>query len=360
VRSWFFDLGRVAHRLRLNDIWGTASRRLAGLVLNSLLSYIKPDVINIHNLHGAFDCGFSPDFVRVCSLHAPTVWTLHDMWSFTGRCAYAYECRKFITGCDKTCPTPTEYPALPPGRIAANWKARRRIFSRLPSVVAVSPSHWLAGEANLGFWASHEVQVIPNGLDLEVYVPLNRETARQALGIEGDAPVLMISAESFADRRKGMGVLLEALKTVAETRVTLITLGHQPPQLQIENIRLYHLGYIDHERTKVLAYNAADVLVHPALADNLPNVVVESIACGTPVIAFPVGGLPEIVRPGQSGWLSEEVSPSALAAAIAQAIRDLQDGRDLRLSCRALAKSEFGLELQASRYSELFERLAIR
>jgi glycosyltransferase involved in cell wall biosynthesis len=119
-------------------------------------------------------------------------------------------------------------------------------------------------------------------------------------------------------------------------------------------VHLHQLGYVDHERTKVLAYSAADVLVHPALLDNFPNVVMEALACGTPVVGFPVGGMPEMVSPGITGWLADEVSTQALARTLDKALDDLDRGLNLSESCRTQAEAEYDLSIQAKRYKELF------
>lgn len=322
--------------------------------LHHFLMKLRPNVINVHNLHGA---GWPPDLLAVCAHHAPTVWTLHDMWSFTGHCAYSYECEKFISGCDCKCPIPNDYPALAPNRIECSWQRRKKLFSNYPSLIAVCPSRWLAREAKRGFWKSHRVEVIPHGVNLEVYKPVEKFLARNALGIEASAPVVLTAAQNLNDRRKGGAILIEALQKVRIRPFILITLGHGSISIATDGITLHSLGYIDHERTKVLVYNAADLLVHPAIADNLPNIVMEAIACGTPVVSFAIGGTQELVRPNQTGWLANEVSSEALASTIDTALTDLHNGVNLRASCRNVAKAEYSSHLQAQRYLDLFKSL---
>lgn len=322
--------------------------------LHHLLKELHPDVINVHNLHGA---GWLPDLVQVCAQYAPTIWTLHDMWSFTGHCAYSYDCRKFIDGCDALCPIPNEYPALPSNRIAKVWHHRKKLFATNPNLIAITPSNWLAKEALSGLWSGHHVEVIPNGLPLEVYKPIDRNLARTALGVNPSGFVLLTAAQNLIERRKGGAILIESLQKIHNRPLTLITIGHGCFPIAAKGITLYSLGYIDHERTKVLAYNAADLYIHPAPVDNLPNTVMESIACGTPVVGFCIGGLPEMVSSGQTGWLANEMSPEALAEAIDSAIADLHEGVNMQEPCRAVAEAEYSSELQAQRYLELFESL---
>lgn len=325
--------------------------------LAALLTDLRPDIINVHNLHNASLPGWTIDLVRVCAAYAPTIWTLHDMWSFTGRCAYNYDCRKFLAGCDANCPTPTEYPALEPGRIAGAWQQRRQLFRDLPQLAAVAPSAWLRDEALEGLWAEHCVEVIPYGLPLDIYRHIDRSRARAELGLQSNGPILMAAAQQLTERRKGGNLLVEALKHVRHRPITLLTFGHGQLDLNESGIHVRALGYVQDEWTQVLAYNAADVCVHPAPVDNLPNTVMEAIACGTPVVAFPIGGVPEMVRPGHTGWLAETVSSESLATAIDGALDNLAHGIDLRSSCRAVAEAEYGDGLQAQRYLNLFEAL---
>lgn len=345
----------------LTNSLAKASKRLArsveshlvGRRLHELLTDVQPDVINVHNLHGA---SWGPELVDLCAQFSPTVWTLHDMWSFTGRCAYSYDCRKFMDGCDSTCPTPNEYPELEPKLIASAWDRRRELFARHSDLVGVCPSRWLAQEALKGMWAGHRIERIPSGLQLDIYEPVEKRVARAALGIEGSRPVLLAAVQNPLERRKGGQILIETIKRMTTRPVTVVTLGRGRLPLESDGIHMFPLGYVS-ERAKVLAFSAADLLVHPAPVDNLPSMVMEAIACGTPVAGFSVGGIPELIRSGRTGWLAEEVSSSELAITIDSAIREIRAGVDYTSSCRTTAESEYGLELQAHRYSSLFQSL---
>jgi glycosyltransferase involved in cell wall biosynthesis len=326
--------------------------RGAGRQLRRALERLRPDLINVHGLHGAASLGWSPALAGVCAEHAPVIWTLHDMWSFTGRCAYSGDCRRFLTGCDAACPTPDEYPALTPSRIAAAWQARRRLLTAKLRLAAVSPSRWLAGEALAGLWAGSRVEVIPNGLPLDVYQPVERAEARRALGIAARGPVLLIAARRF-NRHKGAQLFLEALGRTVERPLTVLVLGPADFMPTDPGIHWIPLGYIEAETKRALAYNAADLLVHPALHDNLPNVVLEAMACGTPTVAMPVGGLPELVRPGQTGWLAAAPTAAALADTLTAALGQIRAGLDLRSLCRASAEADYSDAVQAQRYLSL-------
>jgi glycosyltransferase involved in cell wall biosynthesis len=279
------------------------------------------------------------------------------MWSFSGRCAYSYDCQKFLTGCDATCPTPDEYPALAPSLIAVAWQARRRLLGKHPSLVAVCPSRWLARNARAGLWKDHLVEVIPYGVPLETYLPLDRAKARGELGVPAGGAVVSFVANLLSERRKGAEILAQALTVVKSRPLTVLVLGRGELKIAADGVKVCALGFVEDERRRAVAYSAADVMVHPAPVDNLPNVVMEAIACGTPCVAFAIGGVPDMVRPELTGWLVDEVTPEALGAAIDDAIDDVQKGGSLRASCRDIAEREYGDRLQARRYLRVFESL---
>jgi glycosyltransferase involved in cell wall biosynthesis len=333
-------------------------RHVINRSLDTLFRDLSPDIINIHNLHIAAVENWSADLVQICARHAPSVWTLHDMWSFTGRCAYSFDCRKFIAGCDSTCPTPEEYPPLAPSLIAREWEKRRAVLRSNPSLMAVAPSRWLAREAKQGLWAGRRVEVIPYGLPLDVYRPIRRDLAREALGISSEGPVLLMAAQFLKERRKGGAILEQALRYLSRRPLTAVTLGGGSGGFQAKGVHVHELGYVDHERTKVLAYSAADLFVHPAPVDNLPNVVMEALACGTPVVGFAIGGVPDMVRAHETGWLCDSVSSNALADTLEEALAELDTGVNLRDSCRAVAEAEYSSLLQVRHYLELFQSLS--
>jgi glycosyltransferase involved in cell wall biosynthesis len=330
-----------------------ARQQLFGVIWQHL-----PCVVNVHNLHGGTDWGWTASLVGVCANLAPVVWTLHDMWSFTGRCAYAYDCEKFTTGCDATCPTPHESPRLAAEHIAAAWHERQHMLAPqeqcLFDRVAVTPSRWLAGEAQRGLWAGHRVEVIPYGVPTEVFVPIARDEARRRLGVAADGPVLLLAAYDLTERRKGAEILPRLWRAIRHRPLTVLTVGNGGLEVDDPHVRVEPLGWIEDDRTKALAYSAADVLVHPAPVDNFPNTLLEAFACGTPAVGLPIGGVREQIRDGVSGWLAAGTSAEALGRAVDEAIARRAD---LRATCRELAVREYGMALQAQRYCQLFEAL---
>jgi glycosyltransferase involved in cell wall biosynthesis len=322
-----------------------------------ILDAARPDVVNFHNVHGALRGGWSLDLLRSFARDCTVIWTLHDMWSFTGRCAYSGDCEAFIKGCDHRCPTPGQYPALSSDLIGGAWEQRRQFLSEFPGMTASSPSRWLADEAGRGLWRHHRIAHIPYGVPLDVYRPTQRRAARQVLGLPPDGFVIAMSAAQLDSPHKGLDIAKAALESWSGDRLTVMTMGSGRLDVASPAVDVRPLGSVTDERLRAIGYGAADFLLHPATNDNLPNVVLEALACGTPVVAFAVGGIPEMVRPGLTGWLAQPTDASSLRITLAEALAQIRDGDDRSLQCRATAESEYGEDLSADRYEALFDTL---
>jgi glycosyltransferase involved in cell wall biosynthesis len=308
----------------------------------------------VHNLHIG---RWSPEMIRVCARYAPVVCKLCDTWTFTGRCYNPGPCDRYLTRCDESCPTASEYPSLPPGRIGAAFELRREILDGSPNVVAVAPSEWIARMAAAGLWKSRAVFRIRNGIPLERYRPLDRESQRKSFGIPADAIVLLCCAGLLTERKKGLPLLLDALKLGLTRPVHLLLMGTPAPVPLIPNVEVHQLGYVTNDDEKAAVYGAADIYVHPSLADNSPNTIIESLACGTPSVAFPIDGVPEMVVPRETGWLANHVSAESLQAVLSEAIEAIGSGDTLRDSSRRFAETHYEMMTVVRQYERLFGQL---
>jgi glycosyltransferase involved in cell wall biosynthesis len=200
------------------------------------------------------------------------------------------------------------------------------------------------------------VSIIPNGTDTAEFRHVDSGCARVALGIPENARVVLF-AGPLGSKWKGFNDLSTALTTESSLAdVVVVSVGHgaQVPALGGRHI---HLGYVDSDRVLAAVYSAADLLAFPSLHDNLPNTVIESMACGTPVVAYDVGGVPDLVRPGVTGLLVPLGDVRALGAAIAQLLADETRRSEMSKNCRSVAVEEYSLDIQARRYVELYERI---
>ena len=330
----------------------TRHQEFAEHSLRRILERIRPEVISLHNLHIA---SWSPQFLRICSEVAPTVCTLHDTWTFTGRCYNPGSCDKYLTRCDSTCPTASEYPAVKPARIGSEYEKRRSIFAECKNLAAVVPSKWLGGLATNGLWKQRKVFQIPYPIDLDCYKPLSRPNAKEVLGLSPNVPVLLCCAADLNNQKKGIGLFLDSLTGCGP--IQLLLMGNPIAVAPIEGIQIHQLGYVFDDRLKAVVYNAADIYVHPSLADNAPLTVIESLSCGTPVVSFSIDGLPELVIPRKTGWLADEVSPAALNQTLRCAIDDIAAGKTMSGECRAFAVDRFNAVDVGKKYQSVFEHL---
>jgi glycosyltransferase involved in cell wall biosynthesis len=290
------------------------------------------DVVQLHNTHGSY---FSHSALPTLSRRKPVVWFLHDQWAFTGHVAYSFDCERWRDGCG-SCPYLTEYPALRRDTTAALWRWKRRIYAR-SQLTIVAPSRWLAGLVRESPLLSRfPVHVIPNGVDLDAFRPRDRRELKRELGLDPDRPVVLFVTADPGDRRKGGQFMPEIVERAGNPQ--LLTMASE----------------VHGEAEVAKRYAAADVFLLPSLADNLPNTAVESIACGTPVVAFDVGGVSDVVRPGETGWLATDLE------GFAERVQAVVGDEELRARTRAVAEGEFSAELQAGRLAELYTELVSR
>lgn len=318
--------------------------------------YQQADILNFHNLHGNYF-----NYLAIPSLteKKPAVYTLHDMWSFTGHCAYSYDCDRWKIGCGK-CPYPDTYPSVNMDNTHIEWKLKNWVYSR-SNLTIVTPSKWLTEQAKQSMLKRFEIHHIPYGIDTEAYQPLDRELCRKALGIATNKKVLMFGSVSVKDLRKGGDLIAQALQKLPaslKAETVLLTIGNDSEGIGEEvGIESLHLGYVSSDRLKSIAYSAADLFIFPTRADNLPLVLQESMACGTPIVSFKIGGVPDLVRPGITGHLAPVENVQDFCNGIIEIIEDKNLCEYMSQQCRAIALKEYNLELQAQRYIELYRQL---
>jgi glycosyltransferase involved in cell wall biosynthesis len=320
----------------------------------------QADVIHLHNLHGRY---FNYHLLPRLSAEKPIVWTLHDMWALTGHCAYSYECTRWITGC-YSCPLlrPSNRDLVEPhatkiDRTRSIWRRKQEIY-RQSDLHIVTPSQWLLDIVHKGILATAQSTThIPYGIDLDLFRPLDRESARARLDIPINAQVILFVSEKLTNKRKGFALLLQTLQQIeSRDSVFLLTFGAAQPAQQLAGFGHRSLGTLFDEEWQNLAYNAADLFVFPTLADNQPLVVLESLACGTPIVSFDVGGVPEMVRHLETGYLAAYRDVKDLAMGINALLDDTQLGLEMHRRCREFAVAEYSLDLQVERYLSVYDR----
>lgn len=312
------------------------------------------DVLNLHFVAGFVDLGA---LVQWLPKSMPVVWTFHDMAPLTGGCCYDLGCGRFANGCG-TCPQLGSREQSDPTR--KSWERKRRNYSMLDAarLHIVAPSRWMREQAQRSpFVAGFNCSVIPYGLDVEVFQPREKCLARERFGIPLNARVVLFNAFNLGEFRKGYHILREMLAGLERnTNVFLLSVGREEAS-GIGHLAHLHLGRVQDDELLSFAYSAADVYICPSLADNLPNTIMEAMACGTPAVAFAAGGIPEMVRQGETGLLARSGDAVGLRDAMLQLLEDEGKRRMMAAKCRRIATEEYELALQARRYMELYQTL---
>lgn len=342
---------KITSKLGLNNIHWVGSFKVSQDEF-----YLDADIINFHVIHSGF---FSYLAIPSLTKSKPAVFTLHDMWSFTGHCAYSYDCSRWQTGCGK-CPYPDSEPAIRRDATYLEWKMKNWVYSH-SNLTIVTPSRWITEQAKQSMLNRLPIHHIPNGIDTEAYQPFDPEQSRERLGIPMHKKVLMFGAARLTDPRKGGDLLLKALSSLPaslKAETVLLILGNDGEAIaEAAGIASLNLGYVSSDRFKSIAYSAADLFIFPTRADNLPLVLQESMACGTPMVSFKVGGVPDLVRPGITGYLATPEDVFDFCNGIVELLEDQNLRSRMSQQCRAIALDEYSLQLQAKRYVKLYRQI---
>ncbi len=318
--------------------------------------FASADVVNFHNLHGGyFNYLALPKLVR----YKPAVLTLHDMWAFTGHCIYSYNCERWKTGCG-ACPYPETYPEIRRDATRLELRLKKWAFNK-ENLTVIVLSRWMEQLVRKSILRNHQILHIPNGVDLDIFRPLDRSQCRQLLGLPMARNLILFAAADLKDPRKGMDLLIQALAGLSahlKGKTSLVIMG-QTNDLDLSGIgmEIYRLGFIQDDRLKAQVFSAADIFAFPTRADNLPLILQESLACGTPVISFDVGGVSDLVRPEVTGLLAPPEEARQFGFFIEKLLSDPALRKRLSYSCREIAEQEYSLTLQAQRYLNTFQGL---
>lgn len=318
------------------------------------LRSLAPDVVNLHWVGS----GFVPP-ESLARLGRPLVWTLHDSYPFTGGCHVPGECARYTERCG-ACPALGSRTSLDLSRLT--WLRKRRAWSSV-ALTVVTPSRWLADCAKRSsLFRGRRVEVIPNALDTAMFRPLDSRTARELLRLPpGDRIILFVAEGGAANPNKGFQLLADALKRMdwhrAEGVLLVVAGASSIPDAAACGVPVRCVGNVRDDLTLALLESAADVAVVPSIQENLPNTVLEAFACGTPVVAFRVGGMPDLIVDRVNGALVEPFDTGALADAIRWTIEDPARLRELSAAARSRAEGEYALPVQARRYAALYEEL---
>ena len=330
----------------------------SGTDITMLREFKEADVIHLHWINQGM---LSLKGIRkILRSGKPVVWTMHDMWPATAICHYARNCKYYCSKCDK-CP-------LLPGSSAHNlaakvWQRKKNLLEHADNLSFVTCSRWLEGEAKKSaLLCTQSISSIPNAIDTRIYSPQNKTEARQKAGLPTEGRIILFVSQRVTDERKGIGYFIEAIAKIVtlypalKDNTTVAILGGHADEVAGRLAMPAHaLGYVSNEQAIVNIYNAADVFVTPSLEDNLPNTIMEALACGVPCVGFRVGGIPEMIDHQKNGYVAALRDSNDLANGIGWILCEA-DGEALHHHAVRKVMQNYSQASVALHYTEIYQQ----
>ncbi|MBR5062142.1 MAG: glycosyltransferase family 4 protein [Prevotella sp.] len=334
-----------------------------GTDITTLPEYKEADVIHLHWINQGM---LSLKNIRnILSTGKPVVWTMHDLWPATAICHYARGCTAFTDKC-RLCPL------LPGGGSSHDlaskvWKRKEEMMQG-HDIHFVTCSNWLGNEARKsGLIRGQHIHTIPNAIDTHTFKPMDKEKCRKECDLPTDRRIILFVSQRVTDQRKGMDYFIRAIDTMTREHPDMkenvgiaILGGHSEEFIDTLPLPIYPLGYVSDERQIVNIYNSADLFVLPSLEDNLPNTIMEALACGVPCVGFHVGGIPEMIDHKQNGYVAEYRDEKDLARGMAWVL-DEADWKKLSDNAVKKVATCYSQQHVAMKYVETYqEALAMK
>jgi glycosyltransferase involved in cell wall biosynthesis len=356
--KWAFQLGKWLEPKRTHQVaQGLEDFNFPSVEQAIQKGRITPDIIQIHNLHGGW---IDVRTLPAVSQRIPLSITLHDQWLLTGHCAYSLDCTRWHTGCGN-CPYLESYPAIAKDATAQNFTTKRAILAKA-RLNLVTPSRWLADCVLRSGIPYQRLRVIPNGIDLQLFFPLEKAKARLLAGLPQDKKLLLIlpkrsANNSYYDNERTRQILQALAQQLPPVNNLLcLFLGGSVNIPTYPTLQTLHIPF-QTDPTKVSAcFQAADLFLHTPKSDNFPTTILEALACGTPVAASHVGGIPEQIIDGETGLLLPE-SPTTAAHAIFALLESDERLHGYSAKAATYARQNFGFEQMLQKYLEWYAEL---
>ena len=339
-RDLWLGISQVNHLEGGKDLSDAAV--ITGLLME--VARFNPEVVIVGNLHAArwpFQL-----LTALRGIGCRVLTFLHDAYLFTGRCAYPGNCMLYLTGCNETCPTATQYPALEPTQIAGAWRIRREIFGGPQGIEVIANSLWSKKMFQTAIPTCEHIETIELSANETVFSPADKPAGRRALGLPDDKPVVLCAAVNFQEKRKGCDQL-RAIIAALQSEVTFAAFGHNTQEIP----GLTGLGYHLAADKIAAAYQAADVFLGTATEEAFGQTIMEAHLCGVPVVAFHTGGVSEIVRNEITGRLVRNGDAAEAVSAIRSMLADERFMRFAPAAARQIALTRFSQEGQQQRWA---------
>ena len=309
------------------------------------------DIIHLHWINQGFLS--LKDIEELVKLNKPIVWTMHDMWPCTGMCHHARDCEKFQMICESCFFLKSKGKDL-----STSVFDKKLSLYKEANITFVGCSRWLSGKAKKSYLLRDKtVLSIPNPIDTEVYHPMDQDMTRELLGLPSGKRLLLFGALNVTDKRKGIDYLIEALRKIEKQDVELVVFGQAKDDIRgLFPVSIHSMGYLSDESKIVALYNAVDMFITSSLEENLPNTIMESMACGTPCVGFEIGGIPEMIDHKINGYVASYKDASDLANGI-RWVLEHEDQQALSDACVKKVQENYTEEVVAKQYMALYKRL---
>lgn len=326
---------------------------LSTLNIKEMPVFKDTDILHLHNLHGDY---FSPFALPELTALKPTVWTLHDMQAITGHCAHSFDCERWLAGCG-SCPNLNIYPAINKDTSTFLWETKKQIYA-YSDLTIVCPSKWLKDKVDRSILGNKGARLIYNGIDNSVFKAMDKQQARKELNLPLGKKILLFTAhEGTSNYWKGGSFVDEAYQRLREKQDILFLNAGVTSAAKGQGGSWVDVPYIFDEYTLAKYYSAADLFIYPSLADNCPLVVLESLSCGTPVVAFRTGGIPELVEHMKMGYLAEYKNSSDFVHGIRTLLEDTELLSQMHIAAHAAVQQRFTLPQMIENYISLYEEI---
>jgi glycosyltransferase involved in cell wall biosynthesis len=349
VRPFLDLLPAKKYKDRTNVLFSTGWLPFGGIA--ERINQLNPDLVHLHWITGGM-----MRIDEIVKIKAPIVWSLHDMWPFTGGCHYDGQCGRYRESCGN-CPLLLSRKENDLSREV--FARKSRVYSKKRDMTIVGLSSWITRCAeSSSLLSGKRVVHLPNPIDTDNFRPFDKRKARELWRFPFDRKILLYGAMSAAkDPRKGLQELNAALDFIGQDNLEVFVFGaSQPFGIPSQRFKTTYLGTLHDEISIISLYNACDLMVVPSLRENLSNSIMEALSCGTPVVAFNVGGNADMIEHKKNGYLARPFEPKDLALGV-EWVLDAPNYEDLRINAREKVLQEFRSDLVAERYLKIYNEI---